>query len=99
MIKREQLFSFLDRLAFYFFSFCFLLLLVLAVHSHASLIRYIDNGLFNLLRGQKSFLSFNIRLTVLVFDFFVILSRVYLKNHFSADILASLSLDILAYYL
>lgn len=52
-----------------------------------------------LLKGKPTFLSFSIRCVTFVFTLLVLLSRVYLRDHFPTDILASLSLDFSSYYL
>lgn len=52
-----------------------------------------------LFKENPTFLSLCIRCVTFVFTLLVILSRVYLRDHFPTDILASLSLDFSSYYL
>ncbi|MGH2313228.1 phosphatase PAP2 family protein [Streptococcus uberis] len=52
-----------------------------------------------LLKEKPTFLSLSIRCVTFIFTLLVLLSRVYLRDHFPTDILASLSLDFSSYYL
>ncbi|WP_422070356.1 phosphatase PAP2 family protein [Streptococcus uberis] len=52
-----------------------------------------------LLKENPTFLSLCIRCVTFVFTLLVLLSRVYLRDHFPTDILASLSLNFSSYYL
>ncbi|WP_425533495.1 phosphatase PAP2 family protein [Streptococcus uberis] len=51
------------------------------------------------IKRESYFLSLSIRCVTFVFTLLVLLSRVYLRDHFPTDILASLSLDFSSYYL
>uniref|UniRef100_UPI003CCFE187 phosphatase PAP2 family protein n=1 Tax=Streptococcus uberis TaxID=1349 RepID=UPI003CCFE187 len=51
------------------------------------------------IKRESYFLSLSIRCITFVFTLLVLLSRVYLRDHFPTDTLASLSLDFSSYYL